>query len=265
MGSKIPRRCAEQASPRGRRRNSRRSFFGSTSPSSSISDSPSPPRRRDALRQILGDLVHPNSTAVPEYRGVRYRDGLGKYVSEIRPTKSLKKIWLGTYDTAREAARAFDIGNLCCKKNLPLNFEDSPRLLRKISSHLSPEAQRSAIAKLAKEVAGLEKKNSGSTNDGMVATHVDTTYKLSTQHSSAPDIQSCTYTEQPLDTVCTMEVASSTLLREGIGHGCFSFNRDLNQIILDDDLASIEALMYEFDFDQEAMDCNIFGDGYYPP
>lgn len=135
---------------------------------------------------MVKKMVRPRSAIAPEiedpefmpggpelakdYVGVRYRVGLNKYVTEIRPTKSAKKIWLGTYDTAEEAARAFDIGNLCCKKNLPLNFADSPRLLRRISSRLSPDEAHNAIAKLAKDVARVVT-NVGSDNAAAKKAH----------------------------------------------------------------------------------------------
>lgn len=159
--NKCRRTSSLRSSPRtaGRKTKNELPASASSSSSSSSSSSHSPMRRRDALRNMVLNVVRPSRTAAAaadhpvSYRGVRYREGLSKYVTEIRPTRSSKKIWLGTYDTAEEAARAFDIGNLCCKKNLPLNFADSPRLLKRISSKLSEEECRSAIAKLAKEVA----------------------------------------------------------------------------------------------------------------
>jgi hypothetical protein len=36
---------------------------------------------------------------------------------------------------------------LCCKKNLPLNFPDSLRMLKRISSQFSPDKAQSATAK----------------------------------------------------------------------------------------------------------------------
>jgi hypothetical protein len=47
------------------------------------------------------------------------------YLAEIRPKKWNKKIWLGTYNTAQEAARAYDAGIFYTDKKIPLNFHDS--------------------------------------------------------------------------------------------------------------------------------------------
>ncbi|PIM98448.1 hypothetical protein CDL12_29075 [Handroanthus impetiginosus] len=61
-----------------------------------------------------------------KYKGVRKRKW-GKYVSEIRLPNSRDRIWLGSYDTAEKAARAFDAALFCLRgRNAQFNFPDDP-------------------------------------------------------------------------------------------------------------------------------------------
>ncbi|XP_073128239.1 ethylene-responsive transcription factor ERF017-like [Henckelia pumila] len=66
------------------------------------------------------------STVEFKYTGVRKRKW-GKYVSEIRLPNSRERIWLGSYDTAEKAARAFDAALFCLRgPNAKFNFPNDP-------------------------------------------------------------------------------------------------------------------------------------------
>lgn len=61
-----------------------------------------------------------------KYKGVRKRKW-GKYVSEIRLPNSRERIWLGSYDSAAKAARAFDAALFCLRgPGAKFNFPDDP-------------------------------------------------------------------------------------------------------------------------------------------
>ncbi|XP_030530624.1 ethylene-responsive transcription factor RAP2-1-like [Rhodamnia argentea] len=60
------------------------------------------------------------------YKGVRMRKW-GKWVAEIRQPNSRDRIWLGSYATAEEAARAYDAAVFCLRgPSALLNFPDVP-------------------------------------------------------------------------------------------------------------------------------------------
>jgi len=73
----------------------------------------------------------------------------GKWVTEIRIPGSREKIWLGSYKTAEQAARAYDVARYClggptAKLNFPNSVPDIPS-----ASSLSRQQIQHAAAKYA--------------------------------------------------------------------------------------------------------------------
>lgn len=95
----------------------------------------------------------PRLPAERRYKGVRLRKW-GRWVSEIRMPNSRERVWLGSYESAEKAARAFDAAAVCLRGSRAgsLNFPESPPNVRYVpGALLTPEQIQAEAARHANQ------------------------------------------------------------------------------------------------------------------
>lgn len=94
-----------------------------------------------------------------KYKGVRERNW-GKWVSEIRDSVRRKRIWLGSFRSAEEAAHAYDAALICLRGNAAqLNFPNHIPSVRPPSSHTGNYSTREIQAEAAQAAANYAGRN----------------------------------------------------------------------------------------------------------
>ncbi|PAN35676.1 hypothetical protein PAHAL_6G226000 [Panicum hallii] len=119
----------------------------------------------------------PRPPAERRYKGVRLRKW-GRWVSEIRMPNSRERIWLGSYESAEKAARAFDAAAVCLRGSRAgsLNFPESPPNVRHIPGVLlTPEQIQAEAVRHANQP----------TTSSPVASSASTAVSLSQQAAAA--------------------------------------------------------------------------------
>ncbi|XVF88995.1 hypothetical protein PTKIN_Ptkin19aG0096200 [Pterospermum kingtungense] len=196
-----------------------------------------------------------------KYKGVRKRSW-GKWVSEIRLPNSRERIWLGSYDSAEKAARAFDAALYCLRgPEAKFNFPQNPPHIVGGRS-LSPQEIQEVAARFANETTPGNHHNN---NDAIDDNSSNNNNNVGTDHTEEY-YMSCSSLSVS-DGVATRQAESQELMdwssflsmldtKQGISNYCFYSG--LNQYLPGDQLYPLPNI----DDDHNVDDDQNGGDGF---
>lgn len=156
------------------------------------------------------------SVSNSKFKGVRKRKW-GKYVSEIRLPNSRERIWLGSYDSAEKAARAFDAALFCLRGHAAkFNFPNNPPEIPGGRSLKAAEIQ-AAAAKFANSESDPPKSES---NSGHHLEMMNNNNNSSSSFAPSPSVSEAT--------VDTVQIDSDSISTNILDGSFFDLDLDLD-------------------------------------
>lgn len=126
------------------------------------------------------------------YKGIRMRKW-GKWVAEIRQPNKRSRIWLGSYSSAKAAARAYDtavyyLRGPSARLNFPelVGTDDADQLLI-AGPHLSADAIRAKAIEVGSRVDALETTTANTTSFNPPPSHDDEDDELDLNKMPKPE------------------------------------------------------------------------------